>query len=193
MQKLPYYGTYHHTSPEQSELIRRVLRETFFDLFRLTGHPETIKSILDAGSGLGYLSELAAYFFRTSSVTGVDLFGSESLPEGDLELAEENMKAAGVGDRVRFIKSDLTDLDFPEEHFDLAVSNLVFHNLGKKRFDAYLSIGRVLKPGGFFVLGDFFWKAEDKKFLRDHFTMLAEKTRISEMPDQYSIMLLRNK
>ena len=121
MQKLPYYGTYHHTSPEQSEFIRRVLRETFFDVFRLIEHPETIKSILDAGSGLGYLSELAADFFGSSSVTGVDLFGSESLPEGELELAERNMKAAGVDDRVQFIKSDLTELDFPEEYFDLVI------------------------------------------------------------------------
>ena len=191
MQELPYYGTYHHTTPEQSEMIRVVLRENFFELFQVIDHPETIKCVLDAGCGLGYISELAAKFFTSASVTGVDLFGSGSLPEGSIELAEKNMKATGVGDRVKFIKSDLTDLNFPNEHFDLVVSNLVFHNLGKKRFNAYSCISKVLKSHGFFVIGDFFWKKNDKKYLGEHFTLLTEKTEISKTPDRYSIMLFR--
>ena len=173
-------------------MIRSFLKEAFFDIFGRVEHPEAVKRILDAGCGLGYLCELAAKFFSSASVTGVDLFGSQSLPEGDLVLAEQNMKVAGVGDRVKFVKSDIADLNFPEEHFDLVVSNLVFHNLGKKRFNAYSHIAKALKPNGFFVVGDFS-KTGDKKFLQKHFTLLAEKAEVDKMPHDYSIILYRKK
>ena len=187
----PYYGTYHHTTPEQSEIIRTALRTVFINIFRKIGNPGSIELILDAGCGLGFLTEIAANFFDTSSVIGVDIFGSISLPEGDLVLAENNMKSPGVGDRVKFIKADLNKLEFTESKFDLVVSNLVFHNLGKKRFSAYSEIYKILKPGGYFALGDFLSGEEDKNFLCSHFQFLHESKNIDQMPSRFSILLLR--
>jgi hypothetical protein len=40
--------------------------------------------------------------------------------------------------------------------YDLAVSNLVFHNMEKKRFKAYGTVFDALKPKGYFVIGDLF-------------------------------------
>lgn len=121
----------------------------------------------------------------------MDIFGSISLPEGDLDLAENNMKSAGVGDRVKFIKADLNKLEFTESKFDLIVSNLVFHNLGKKRFSAYSKVHKMLKPGGYFALGDFLSGEEDKNFLCSHFQFLNESKNVDQMPSRFSILLLR--
>ena len=40
--------------------------------------------------------------------------------------------------------------------FDLVLSNLVFHNMGKKRLNGYATVFDALKPGAFFVIGDLF-------------------------------------
>lgn len=191
MPDLPYYGTYHHTNPEESQIIRNALRESFNEMFREIKNPSSIHLALDAGCGLGYLSELTLKFFTDASLIGVDLFGSKSLPEGNMDLARENMKFTGVSSRAEFVKSDLTKLNFPQNHFDLVVSNLVFHNMGKKRFIAYSDIVGMIKPGGYFALGDFFSGSEDIKFLADQMTLLKDKGNIEPMPDRYSIILLR--
>ncbi|MGC8515617.1 MAG: class I SAM-dependent methyltransferase [Thermoplasmata archaeon] len=191
MQEFPYYGTYHHTTPEQSEIIRAAIKEVFNDVFLHIGKQTSIENILDAGCGLGFLCEQAAKFFPKSSVIGVDLFGSKSLLEGDLKIAEKNMQIAGLDQRVKFLKADLTDLEVPEKYFDLVISNLVFHNLGKARYDVYPTIGEVLKPGGFFVIGDFF-TAKDKKILAETFSLQEDRKNVNQMPPLFSIMLLKN-
>jgi SAM-dependent methyltransferase len=187
----PYYGTYHHTTAEQSEIIRSALKTAFIDVFRKIENPDSIELILDAGCGLGYLSEIAASFFDRSSVIGVDVFGSVSLPDADIEIAENNMKSANLGDRVKFIKADLNKLEFHGRKFDLVVSNLVFHNLGKKKFSAYSKIFDVMKHGSYFALGDFFSGAEDKNFLSSQLQLLNERKNIDQMPSMFSIILLR--
>ena len=192
MQRTPDYGTYHHTTPEQSELTRQTLRGAFYDAFHRISNPGDVKRVLDAGCGLGFLSEVTARYFTDSTVVGVDLFGSKGLPEGNMKLAADNMIAAGLLDRVKFVKSDLKSLDFPVEYFDLVVSNLVFHNLGRSRFKAYEGIVTVMKPGAFFVVGDFFFsKTRDMGFLRKRMRLVDEINGIEKMPAAYSIMIFR--
>lgn len=191
MPDLPYYGTYHHTNPEESRIIRNILRESFTEVFREIEKPSSIHLVLDAGCGLGFLSEITLKFFTEASLVGVDLFGSKSLPEGNVDLARNNMNFTGVGDRAEFVKSDLTKLNFPQNHFDMVVSNLVFHNIGQKRFLAYSRIIGMIKRGGYFALGDFFPRSEDRKFLADQMTLMKDKGNIESMPGEYSIVLLR--
>ncbi|MCL4451197.1 MAG: class I SAM-dependent methyltransferase [Candidatus Thermoplasmatota archaeon] len=186
----PHYGTYHHTTREQSETIRSALRVAFNEAFACINHENAVEKILDAGCGLGFLSEQAAKFFTKSSVIGVDLFGSKSLPEGDLKIAEQNMQIEGLKERVKFIKSDIAEKNFEENYFDLIISNLVFHNLGKARYRAYKNIRDMLKTGGFFVIGDFF-RPKDKETLKGLFSTSFDKGNINQMPLQYSIMILK--
>ena len=87
-----------------------------------------------------------------SYADGVNAYINYSETHNTLPLL---FKLLGVGDRVKFIKADINGLEFTEGKFDLVVSNLVFHNLGKKRFSAYSEIYKILKPGGYFALGDF--------------------------------------
>lgn len=193
MTQIPYYGTYHHTTPDQSEVIRSALKTAFIDIFRNVENPDSVKLILDAGCGLGYLSEIAANFFDKSSVLGVDIFGSRSLPDSDIEIAKNNMKFAGLGDRVNFKRDNLCELGLSGNNFDLVVSNLVFHNLGKKRFIAYSNIISVLKHEGYFVIGDFFSGDTDRNFLDIDLKFISENRKLDQMPSRYSIMLFRKK
>ena len=192
VQQTPNYGTYHHATPEQSELVRQTLRGAFHKAFQRISNPGDVRRVLDAGCGLGFLSEVTARYFGDSTVTGVDLFGTKSLPEGNIKLAADNMIVAGLHDRVNFVRSDLTSLNFPAEYFDLVVSNLVFHNLGRSRFKAYDGIVTVMKTGAFFVIGDFFFsKTRDMEFLRKRMKLVDEINGIEKMPDAYSIMIFR--
>jgi hypothetical protein len=62
------------------------------------------------------------------------------------------MKSLGIDSRTSFLKHDLTKPLKPDVQYDLAVSNLVFHNMEKKRFKAYETVFDALKPKGYFVI-----------------------------------------
>ncbi len=191
MQASPYYGTYHHTTPEQSESTRSELKSKFENAFEKIRGKVTVNNIIDAGCGLGFLCAVSAKYFPTASVLGIDLFGSESLPEGSITLARQNMEMEHIAERVRFLESDLKKLDLKDVEFELIISNLVFHNLGKSRFQAYKNVIKFLKPNGAFILGDFFMDAGDKKFLSDVLNFEGEITEILHMPMNYSIVIFR--
>lgn len=61
---------------------------------------------------------------------------------------------------MRFQKGDAVKLDFPDETFDLVISNYVYHNItGKNKQTLLLESLRVLKKGGSFVIHDLMSKA----------------------------------
>ena len=187
----PNYGTYHHTSAGQSENIRKELRKAFYEMFEIMDRTDTVNWILDAGCGLGYLCEVSAFFFKNAKVTGVDLFGTSSLPEGNMQKAIKNMEAVGLESRVNFFRSDLLKPVLPADSIDLCVSSLVFHNLGGERFKAYSNIFEILRKNGYFIVGDFFMKGSDRGFLKELFSIVKVKENIRNMPEQYSILVLR--
>jgi SAM-dependent methyltransferase len=94
------------------------------------------KSLLDAGAGTGYFSEQARN--RKARVISVDL-GVPLLRR--VAARAGSLLAAG----------DITNLPFPADTFDFAVSSEVIeHTLDPRR--AVAELGRVLKPGGTLVL-----------------------------------------
>jgi hypothetical protein len=75
---------------------------------------------------------------------------------------------------------------------NLALSNLVFHNLGKKRFKAYGTIFDALKPGGYFVIGDLFPHGKgDMDYFRKRSTLIKELDQGSFGRWDYKIQVLR--
>jgi ubiquinone/menaquinone biosynthesis C-methylase UbiE len=79
-------------------------------------------------------------------VTGIDL-----VPEM-LARASENVRLAGL-DNVTFEESPAEQLPFPDNRFDMVISNGVF-NLVVDKVKALGEVFRVLKPGGRFRLAD---------------------------------------
>ncbi|MEM0155348.1 MAG: class I SAM-dependent methyltransferase [Thermoplasmataceae archaeon] len=153
----PDYGTYHHSSKKGSDLIRDHVQQLFNQAFSSTSIARSSNiSILDVGGGLGFISSIAAEFFNVSRITCIDTFKDGSLKGSSIERGRKNMELLDLSGRVSFMEQDILQIDDRLGKFDLAVSNLVLHNLGKGRFEAYKRIARVLNEGGVFINGDLF-------------------------------------
>jgi ubiquinone/menaquinone biosynthesis C-methylase UbiE len=186
------FGTYHHSTPQESNEIRRRAEESFSKLLRSLYPSSTPLRILDAGCGLGFLMYVAAKCFSTAHITGVDLFRHGSISGMSTEKAVENMKALGLESQTSFLKHDLTKPLASEAKFDLALSNVVFHNMGKKRFQGYTTVFDVLKPGAFFVVGDVFpHDKADMDYFRERSTLVDELDESGSGPWAYKIKVLR--
>ena len=188
------FGTYHHSTPEESSNMRSRVETAFSELFTSVYSPESEISILDAGCGLGFLASVAARNFPNSRITGVDVFGHGSLSDASLEKANANMKALNLETRVQLLKHDLRKPLGSNVIYDLAISNLVFHNLGKKRFLAYENVFNALKDGGYFILGDLFPSLKvDLEFFNGRCNEVDEKISEGSGKWAYRILVMQKK
>ena len=103
--------------------------------------------VLDLGSGAGTDSLVAAQMVGDDgSVTGIDM-----TPEM-LAKARSAASAMGVGN-VEFVESEAEHLPFPDESFDVVISNGVIDLIPDK--DAvFAELFRVLAPGGRMQIAD---------------------------------------
>jgi len=118
---------------------------------------------LDIGSGPGSLGIALA----RSSDLAVTLL--DSSPEA-LEIAEKNVREAGLSDRISLLPGDVHEIPLPAESIDLIVSRgsiFFWDDLTR----AFAEIHRVLAPGGKTYIGGGFGTAE----LRDSITIAMVK------------------
>ena len=105
------------------------------------------EQVLDVGCGAGVDTILAAMITGTDgSAVGVDIV-SEMIAR-----AESNLQMTDI-DNVSFRKTSGEDLPFPDDTFDVVISNGVINLIPDKR-SALAEIFRVLKPGGRLMLAD---------------------------------------
>lgn len=114
------------------------------------------RRILDLGSGSGrdvYL--LSALVGEHGEVVGVDM--TDEQVEVACRHQEYHREAFGfTRSNVRFLKGyieELDQLDIPEGHFDIVVSNCVI-NLSTDKAKVLRDVKRLLKPGGEFYFSD---------------------------------------
>jgi ubiquinone/menaquinone biosynthesis C-methylase UbiE len=101
--------------------------------------------VLDVGCGTGFpLLELAQRLDSSSVVHGVDQWGAA------LARAEFKVKTANI-QNVVLTKCDASQMPFPDEEFDLVVSNLGINNFSNPE-DTLMECHRVLKQSGKIVL-----------------------------------------
>ncbi len=187
----PDFGTYHYSTPRGSERIREKVKllftRAFGDLpFSRRGN---IK-ILDAGCGLGFLSCVCAKYYSNESIIGVDVFEHSSLKGATLSYAKANAKILGLADRIRVRKGDILSADFRRGKYDLFVSNLVFHNLGKKRFIAYARLASWMRPESYVLLGDLFFNyRQESRCLSSLFNIVRESS-IAPIHGSYKLLVL---
>ena len=116
--------------------------------------------ILDIGSGNGVLAIKLAQQNDQAEVVGIDYWGEDW--EYSKNACEKNAEWGGVAQRVRFQKGDAAKLEFADNTFDGAVSNLTFHEV-RSITDKKLVVQealRVVKPGGTFAFVDYFYEAK---------------------------------
>ncbi len=111
---------------------------------------------VDIGCGNGALATKLAKEHPRARVVGIDYWGK--LWEYSKEKCETNARIEGVGDRVSFRKASAVSLPFEDGHFDAAVSNFVFHDVGEAKDKRPLirEALRVVKKGGSFSFQDEF-------------------------------------
>ncbi|MBU2665311.1 class I SAM-dependent methyltransferase [Actinoplanes bogorensis] len=113
------------------------------------------EEVLDLGCGRGALLISAARRVPRGGAVGVDLWRADQSGNGP-DATLRNATAAGVAERVSVETANITALPFPDESFDLVVSNIVVHNLRDfgDRDRAISEAVRVLRPGGRLLLAD---------------------------------------
>lgn len=117
------------------------------------GNPFTLgpiregEAVLDVGCGAGVDTIIAGEMVGPSGkVVGVDV-----VPEM-LERAKENLKMTDLKN-VAFMEVSAEKLPFPDEHFDVVISNGVF-NLIPDKVKALAEVYRILRPHGRLMIAD---------------------------------------
>jgi ubiquinone/menaquinone biosynthesis C-methylase UbiE len=105
--------------------------------------------VLDIGCGTGGADVLLVREHGAGHVTGIDLEAPV------LERAAARAADSGVSDRLTFRRVEPGALPFPERGFDVIFSKDTIIQVSDKAA-LYAEVFRVLRPGGLFVLGDWF-------------------------------------
>jgi|SRR5215469_1044292 len=134
----------------------RAFRERLLDLADL----KTGEQVLDVGCGTGTLAIAAR---RRVGEKGI-VYGVDASPE---MIVRARKKALRNALEVNFENAIAEKLPFADGTFDVVLSTLMLHHLGRKARQQCLSeIRRVLKPGGRLLAVDF---ARNGRGLFDHF------------------------
>jgi SAM-dependent methyltransferase len=186
----PDFGTYHCSTPRASAATRekaKVLFTKAFDGLPFGRNDEL--SILDVGCGLGFLSCVCAEYYPKASINGFDTFEHASLKDSSLKKARKNAEGLGLSDRIIFQKGDIFSTDFRSK-FDIVVSNLVFHNLGRRRFGAYERLARWTTQRSFVVLGDIYFDYKTDARHLSHIYGSVERIPGSAIGSSYKVLVL---
>ena len=85
--------------------------------------------------------------FPDAEVWGIDI--------GAPMVRYAHMKALDMGQEVNFAQRLAEDTGFPDGHFDIVTSNLLFHEVNTQASkDIIKEVGRVLRTGGTFSATD---------------------------------------
>jgi len=134
-----YYGS----AEAAAKSIRENAVLTYPDLHALLGSGG-VRSVIDVGCGAGWFSNSVALHYGVD-VTGVDMTARA------IERARAVAAAVGVGDRARFVESDLFDFR-PDGLVDLAASIGVLHHTRDCRA-GFERVAGFVAPGGHLFVG----------------------------------------
>lgn len=108
-----------------------------------------VMRVLDQGCSCGQLSVALKQRFSDAEVWGIDVGGPM--------VRYAHMRAVDIGVDVNFAQRLAEDSQFPDNHFDLATNNIMFHEVTTEAAHQILAESyRVLRPGGVYYPIDFY-------------------------------------
>ena len=127
--------------------------------FILNMHPwRGDEQVLDVGCGRGLLLAGAAKRLNnTGHATGIDIWSNVDMGGNSEAATLRNLTLEGITDRCTLVSKSAAEMTFPDNTFDVIVSNLCIHNIYDKptRLRALHQIVRVLKAGGIALISDY--------------------------------------
>jgi len=132
------------------------------------------KKVIDIGCGDGALSYMIAK--KGCNVLGID-FSSKMIAYAKEKYGNKN---------PRFLERDMTDMGFPNNVFDIAVTERCIINLDTKdaQIDAINSICDMLKPNGTYIM------CENTKQGLDNLNSLREKFNLNRISQPWHNLYL---
>ena len=107
-----------------------------------------VRRILDMGSGTGRLTFAMKERFPDAEVWGIDVGGPM--------VRYAHLRGVDLGLDCHFAQRLAEDNKFPDNHFDLVVSYIMFHEVNDEALEQIVAeTYRVLRPGGVFFPIDF--------------------------------------
>ena len=139
-------------------------RDRILNMIDWTGN----ENVLDIGTGLGLLMIGAAKKLTSGKSIGIDIFNTYDLSGNSINQAKINAELEKVSQKVEILNENILKTTFPNDYFDVVVSNLCLHNLYKseEREKACAEIYRITKMKGQVVISDFKNTSEYEKTFR---------------------------
>ena len=133
---------------------------------------EKDKRILDLGCGTGLELEELFQMNPYAKVTGIDL----------TEAMLETLKAKFPDKDITTVCESYFDVPFGEEIYDATVSVESLHHFTKEqKLPLYKKLNKALKPGGYFILTDYFAESEEEEVFYGQELLRIRKEQ--ELPD----------
>jgi arsenite methyltransferase len=141
-------------------------RDKLLNLVKWSGE----ELVLDVGCGRGLMLVGAAKRLSSGRAIGIDLWQEQDQADNHPEATQKNAEIEGVSDRIEVKTADMRELPFPNNYFDVIISNWTIHNLEAEsdRQKALDEIIRVLKPNGSVVLADIVNQTEYAEYFNQH-------------------------
>jgi len=139
------------------------------------------ETVLDTGCGFGLVLVGSARRLTTGKAVGLDIWLPKALTGNSPKRVLDNAALEGVAERVEVVAGDARKLPFPDESFDIVVSNFVLHEMqtGPERREMIREVARVLKPGGRVALVDFIFTSQCVRDLIECRLADASRARMS--------------
>jgi len=114
-----------------------------------------VERILDIGCSIGQCTVALKERFPSAEVWGIDV--------GAPMVRYAHKRAVDLGQEVHFAQRLAEDTKFPDKHFDVVNSFILFHEVTlEAQAEILREIHRVLRPGGTFNIFDFPYNMRDK-------------------------------
>lgn len=136
------YETYMHL-PNADEVKKHLELQS---VLKIVNENPNISQILDIGTATGRYPILFAK--KKYEVTGIDI------SEEALTIASNNIMKERVSDKVNLYKMDATELEFPENSFDLITCMMgTICHVNQNQYEHFLKkVKYILKPRGFVII-----------------------------------------